>query len=524
MTRKKWLLTGAITFSLGLTGLFVAASVLRTRFEPYIRDQAVAWLRTRFDSDVQLTALHVHLGATSPLRLLRNRGRGTLAQVEGSGLVLRPRVRRDLPPVVSLRHFSFAVDVGGLFDSPRRIARVTLDGMELNIPPKGERAGLTPAGSGSGETGAVEIDEVFATNTTLRILPKEEGKKPLIFDISRLLLRSVGKSAPLHYEALLINPKPPGVIHSKGDFGPWSADDPGGTPLTGAYTFDDADLGIFKGIAGILHSTGSFEGSLSAITAQGEARVPDFRLKGSGNRVPLSTTFEVLVDGGNGNTILKPVQAVLGSTKFSTSGGVIRQEGETRRTISLRVSMPAGNMEDVLRLAMKGPPFMSGTLALSSSIEIPPLAQTVREKLDLDGTFAIRNGRFLRSAVQDKIDSLSRRGQGEPGNEDIARVFSDMKGSFRLDDQVISFRSLSFSTPGAVVKLAGNYNLASELLDFHGSLALQARVSQTMTGWKHWALIPVDPFFAKNGAGTFLRIKIGGTAKSPDFGLDHGRK
>jgi hypothetical protein len=34
----------------------------------------------------------------------------------------------------------------------------------------------------------------------------------------------------------------------------------------------------------------------------------------------------------------------------------------------------------------------------------------------------------------------------------------------------------------------------------------------------------VDPFFSKNGAGTFLRIKVDGTADDPNFGLDRGKK
>jgi hypothetical protein len=45
-----------------------------------------------------------------------------------------------------------------------------------------------------------------------------------------------------------------------------------------------------------------------------------------------------------------------------------------------------------------------------------------------------------------------------------------------------------------------------------------------MTGWKRWVLKPVDPFFTKNGAGTFLRIKVEGTADQPKFGLDRGKK
>jgi hypothetical protein len=96
-----------------------------------------------------------------------------------------------------------------------------------------------------------------------------------------------------------------------------------------------------------------------------------------------------------------------------------------------------------------------------------------------------------------------------------------MQGSFRLDDQVMSFQSLAFEIPGADVSVTGNYDMARDMLDFRGALKLNAKVSQTMTGWKRWVLLPADPFFAKKGAGTFLRIKIEGAPHQPKFGLDH---
>ena len=120
------------------------------------------------------------------------------------------------------------------------------------------------------------------------------------------------------------------------------------------------------------------------------------------NRVPLRTRFEVLVDGTNGNTILQPVQATLGTTNFRTSGGVIKHEGEKRRHIDLDVIMPNGNLRDVLRLAMKGQPFMEGILFLKTRISIPPLSGKVREKLRLQGQFKISNGKFLKSKIQDE--------------------------------------------------------------------------------------------------------------------------
>ncbi|MEI9811183.1 MAG: AsmA-like C-terminal region-containing protein [Acidobacteriota bacterium] len=236
--------------------------------------------------------------------------------------------------------------------------------------------------------------------------------------------------------------------------------------------------------------------------------------------MPLTTTFEVAVDGTNGNTELKPVRARLGKTNFVTSGTVIKHEGDTRKSIVLDAHMPAGNLPDLLRLAMKGAPFMEGTIKLDTRIEIPPLSGKVREKLMLDGTFDVTNGKFLRSTIQDQIDGLSRKGQGKPNNQEIDEVVSRMSGDFHMDDQVLLFRTLAFSVMGAAVNVNGTYDIGHDTLDIHGALSLDAKVSQTQTGWKRWVLKPVDPFFAKNGVGTFLKIKIAGPAKKPSFGLD----
>ena len=74
--------------------------------------------------------------------------------------------------------------------------------------------------------------------------------------------------------------------------------------------------------------------------------------------------------------------------------------------------------------------------------------------------------------------------------------------------------------PGSEVRLAGTYLFDKEELDFHGELRLEARVSETMTGWKRLVLKPVDRFFAKEGAGTLLKIAVTGPRSSPKFGRD----
>jgi len=297
----------------------------------------------------------------------------------------------------------------------------------------------------------------------------------------------------------------------------------GGYYISAAGQVIVAQPGTLTGSIGVFGGKVVIDGTLSKITAKGEATIPDFRLKRANNPVPLHANFEVLVDGTNGNTILKPVVARLGSTSFTTSGAVIKHEGEVRRTIRLGVSMPKGDLHDLFRLAMRGEPFMSGTIALQTKLDIPPLTGKVREKILLDGNFDITNGKILKSDIQDKIDALSRRGQGQPKNLKIDEVVSLMGGSFVLENEVIRFKALSFAIPGAAIDLAGNYEMDQNVLDFHGTLRLDAKVSQTMTGWKRWVLKPVDPFFAKEGAGTLLRIKVDGTTKEPRFGLDRGK-
>lgn len=522
MTRsRKWLLISGGMAATLLIGVLATARILADRFEPFIRQQAVEYLGTRFASQVQIGELKIRLPATSPVRLLFTKGRNAVARVEGRDIVMRYHGRSDIPPVLAIQKLEFGVELGTLFDSTKHVPYVTLNGLEMVIPPKGERP---LAGNESKLGPKVTIDSVDITNAKLVILPKSALRKSLEFQISKLLLQSAGDNAAMKYTADLSNPKPPGRIQSNGNFGPWNAEEPGDTPLKGDYTFTDADLSVFNGIAGILQSKGQFTGTLDSVKARGEVRVPAFRLKSAGNPVPLWTRFEVLVDGTNGNTVLKPVIARLGSTDLTTTGGVIQRDKEGRKSIDLEATISQGNLHDILRLAIKGLPSMEGEITLKTHISIPPLSGKVKEKLLLRGRFNVRKGYFLKERVQDQVDSLSRRAQGRPEDEQISQVFSKMRGQFHLENQVLTLRSFEFEAPGAHVALNGKLDVKSDVLDMYGTLKMQAKVSQTMTGWKRWVLKPVDPFFSKNGAGTFLRIKVEGSSKAPRFALDRGSK
>ncbi len=518
----KRLVMGAVCVLVGITVLlFVTARIFAGKFEPELRKRVVGYLEEKFDSKVSLADLQIEIPKVSPVGLLMRGGRGTVAHVEGRGLSLSHKENPDGAPLFTIDKFSFDLDLGMLRLDQPRIPHVALDGMLINLPPRTEKAGQKGQNNNAnGMSSKVVIDVIDISHARLIIRPKRPEAQPLEFALGSIRLTSAGVGQQMEYAAALTNPRPPGQIHSKGKFGPWNSENPGDTPLEGYFDFANADLSVFPAIAGILHSSGHFSGTFSAVRAQGEATVPDFRLKESGNRVPLETRYDVLVDGLNGDTVLQPVHAKLGDTTFQTSGGIIQHKASGRRGIDLDVYMDNGHIEDLLRLAAKGKPFMSGLIKMNAKISIPPLSESVKEKLFLDGSFNIARGEFLRDAVQDKVDELSRRGQGKPTDHTVDNVFSQMSGTFRLENQVMTFRRLSFAVPGAAVGLHGDYHMAEDTLDFHGNLRLNATISETLAGWKHWLAKPLDRFFEKNGAGTFIRIQVVGSTSKPEFGRD----
>ena len=142
------------------------------------------------------------------------------------------------------------------------------------------------------------------------------------------------------------------------------------------------------------------------------------------------------------------------------------------------------------------------------------------DKLQLDGRFHIVAARFNSLDIQNKLDGLSRRGRGQPGQPGDGRTVSNMDGAFTMNDTAMTFRRLTFAVPGATIRLSGRYHMRDETLAFLGTLRLQATVSQTMTGLARFALKPIDPLFKRDGVGTVLPIRIGGTRSEPAFGLD----
>jgi hypothetical protein len=513
--QRKWFFVGvSIAALLGAAAGYVYWRAIH--MDQYLRPWMVAALSDRFDSRVELAALHVSV-------LPR-------PSVTGENLTIYFHHRDDVPPLIHVDRFSFHLELLNLLQLPHRVDEALVENMTITIPPRGEgKPEATKKEKSQSEAPSVILDRVVCKNTVLLMLPKKQQpgkpeKEPLEWDIHDLNLYSASAEKPFSFHGTLTNAKPKGEIDATGDFGPWDLDDPGLTPVNGTYKFTNADLGPFPGIAGILSSNGKYVGHLSELEVDGETDTPDFSLDKVGKPVPLHTEYSATVDGTNGDTILHPVRATLVHSVIIAEGSVINEKGKGHN-IALDVSAPNAHIQDILRLAVNSDkPILSGPAKIKAKLLLPPGKEKVLEKMILDGEVGVEDARWSSPELREKLEALSRRAEGKPSDEDAGSAVSDLKGKFRVEKGIVTFSSLTFGVPGAAIDLAGTYEIKSGQLDFKGHLRMQAKISQTVTGTKSFFLKAIDPFFEKNGAGSEIPISITGTRESPTIGVTVFRK
>jgi hypothetical protein len=377
-------------------------------------------------------------------------------------------------------------------------------------------------GKGTGKI-KILIDKIVCDNSRLIIGTSKPDKDPKDFELKHIELHDVGPSAPWPYDATLTNAVPRGEIHAAGFFGPWQTDSPGESSVSGHYTFDHADLNTIKGIGGILSSVGDFKGQLDKIEVDGTTDTPDFSLDTANHPLPLHTRFHAIVDGTSGDTYLNPVNATLRNSSFTTSGAVINIK-RRGHTIELDVDVPRGQVQDFLDLAVKSETaVMTGAISTNTKLHIRPGKERVAQRLSFQGNFTLRGIHFTNPSVQDKIDMLSLRAQGEPekAKPGAKDVNSQMKGTFSLNEGSIHFSNLAYVLPGAQVNLQGIYSLNGQQFEFNGKLRTEASLSHMVDSpWLSVLLKAASPFFKKQGGGAEIPVKISGTKSEPKFGLD----
>jgi AsmA-like C-terminal region len=495
--------------------LVVGLELARPAIAKFIRTRTQDALADRYKSGVEFSDFQVSFSPRFTITI--------------KDLKLRHHARSDVPPLIQMSELNMIPSVSSLFGQKVRISKVQLVGLQITFPPRepGSPPMLRGTDTDLKNKYPVLFEKFVADDAKLILLRAQPEKPPLEFPLHHLELHDLSFDGPARFSATLTNTVPKGEIEASGTFGPWNGETPRSTPVNGKYRFEHADLSTIKGLQGILSSIGTFDGPLDYLSVKGTTDIPDFTLRRVANPVALHTDFSATVDGTNGNTYLHSVQASFLQTTLLTHGEVVDRNREMKgRTIELDTSSDHARVEDLLHLAAKTKtPVLKGPAQLKAHIHIPEEDVDLSDRLEVTSQFHMAKGQFTNPAIQDKVDSLSRRGQGQPKDTDIAHVQSELTGAFHLQKGIIQFTDLRFEVPGAKVNLQGTYALAGDL-DFHGHLLLDAKLSQTMTGWKSLVLKAIDPLFSgKNvGAGTDLPIKVTGTKEHPEFGLDRGGK
>src|ERR1700723_3457156 len=429
MTKSKWpAIVGVILILLAIV-LIASGPFIRSQ----IRSRTEAYLRARFQSDVQFTGFDIYLYPRP--------------RVVITGLTLRLKGRTDVPPLIQIQRVSFSASVPDVLRRRYTIERVQLDGLQIHIPPKG--SGARPRIQGTdvdlARKSPVLIREIHATNGFISILRDDPKKPPREFPIQSVLVQNFSFDNAASFHAELTNPVPKGEIDCVGTFGPWVPDEPRHTLVDAKFTFSNADMGTIKGLEGTLQSSGKFSGPLDFLNVQGITDTPNFALRISGHPINLHTDYTAIVDGTNGNVILKPVIAHFLHTTLVVNGEVADLTPEKGRTILLNGVSSAARIEDLPYLTVKyDKPIMNGDAKITAKLVIGEGNRDIIQRMAVDGQFGVADAHFTSPSVQEKIDSFSRKGQGHPEDTDIENVVSGLAGKFRMAGGSIDFSKLSF--------------------------------------------------------------------------------
>src|SRR5579862_2403266 len=396
----------------------------------------------------------------------------------------------------------------------KRVPRILVEGADVSVPPLGSNFTFKTQHS------KLIVEELVANGVMIDFASKDSSQKALRFDVHQGVLHNVQWGSAIEYDLKFHNPEPPGEIATRGKFGIWTEGEGPETPISGDYTFEHADLGVYGGVAGLLDSKGKYGGVLKHIDISGTTDVPNFEVTSGGHKVKLVTQYSAYVDATHGDTFLRSVDGHFGRTDLAVEGSIARVKGRESKTALLDLTSRRGRIEDILGLFVSAPRApMSGPISLKAKVEIPPGEERFLKKVKFSGVFGIDNGTFAKPETQKDVNELSAGARGEK-MEDAQTVLTDLKGEVALIDGIARFSDLSFGIPGAKARMHGTYNLLNEKIDLHGFMRVDTKISKTTTGVKSFFLKMMDPFFKKKRKGEVVPVHIGGTYDHPQFRLD----
>jgi len=93
--KSRWLVAAGLMAVAIVVSMGIPSSILAKRYEPRIGDQAIRYLRDRFDSEAELGTLHIHMPKVPTRWPTLTGGLGSVAEVDCEDLLLRHRGCHD---------------------------------------------------------------------------------------------------------------------------------------------------------------------------------------------------------------------------------------------------------------------------------------------------------------------------------------------------------------------------------------------------------------------------------------------
>jgi hypothetical protein len=287
-----------------------------------------------------------------------------------SNVSFNGRSTADSRRPITVKTMTVVGSYAGLFEFPKHIRLIRLDGMKVMEVPGGE------LGKPSRSTELV-VDEIKADGAELDIAQNGARTERLHFQVRSLSLQHVVAGKPFSFKGTVRLPEPPGEVRVGGTAGPWNDANPGQTPISGNFILENADLGAFKGIGGKLAGKGQFRGLMEHIEIMGTTSMPQFVVKSSNHGLPLTTNFHAFVDGTNGDVTLAPVDAMLGESIIHSVGKIQKEEDPTTTVSDLKGHVRLENGVATFSRLSLSVPGASAVLHGTFNIET--------EKIDLHG-------------------------------------------------------------------------------------------------------------------------------------------
>jgi AsmA-like C-terminal region len=453
----------------------------------------------------------------------REKVQADLGEATGSTVVIKSLHKTFFPPGCVMNGVTFTPLQNGQARASVQIQQLTIrssysrllskhvdmivDGAVANLPSAGQATGFRF----NSQTNAI-VDELGVKNSA--VLFQSQPNASQHFDIHDLFVKHPGTREEMPFEIKLHIPEPPGELQVSGKLGRWRSDDSAQTPLSGTYSLQRADLGVFKGISGNVSSDGHFDGNIQHIQLMGSVDTPDFAVARSGHKVHVTGDYRATVNGTNGNVALEEIHAAFAKSTVESGG---RVEGNRGKTADLKLASRNGRIQDVLMLFITSPVSpITGNVVFDARAKVPGTLHDFVRKVQFTSDFTIANGHLTNPNTQDKMDHLSQQAQGEKQTDDPATAISNLTGHVELRDGVANFTDLKFRVPGALAHLHGTYDVITEKVDMRGLLLMQADLPHATSGFKSFLLKPINVFLRKNRrGGARIPVTITGTYDKP---------